>query len=60
MRVGKTDEPNKSVYKSPHMRWSRTGTYGVVQLRVALLNQKFHDLAQQPSTFCVQMPVSAV
>jgi hypothetical protein len=33
--------------KSQHMRWSRMGAHGVVQLRVALLNQGFHDLAQQ-------------
>lgn len=33
--------------KSQHMRWSRVGTHSVVQLRVALLNQEFHELARR-------------
>jgi hypothetical protein len=33
--------------KGQHMRWSRVGAHSVVQLRVALLNQKFQELAQQ-------------
>ena len=33
--------------KSQHMRWSRVGAHSVVQLRVALLNQEFHELAQR-------------
>lgn len=33
--------------KSQHMRWSRVGAHSVVQLRVALLNQEFHELARR-------------
>jgi len=33
--------------KSQHMRWSRMGAHSVVQLRVALLNQEFQELAQR-------------
>jgi len=33
--------------KSQHMRWSRPGAHSVVQLRVALLNREFHELAQR-------------
>jgi len=33
--------------KGQQMRWSRVGTHSVVQLRVALLNREFHELAQR-------------
>ncbi|MBN3831916.1 hypothetical protein [Burkholderia sp. Ac-20344] len=33
--------------KSQHMCWSRPGAHSVVQLRVALLNREFHELAQR-------------
>jgi hypothetical protein len=33
--------------KSQHMRWSRAGAHSVVQVRVALLNQELHELAQR-------------
>jgi hypothetical protein len=33
--------------KRQHMRWSRVGAHSVVQLRVALLNQEFHELARR-------------
>ena len=33
--------------KSQHMRWSRAGAHSAVQLRVALSNGEFHELAQQ-------------
>lgn len=33
--------------KSQHMRWSRAGAHSVVQVRVALLNQEFHELARR-------------
>jgi hypothetical protein len=33
--------------KSQHLRWSRVGAHSVVQLRVALLNQEFHELARR-------------
>lgn len=29
------------------MRWSRVGAHSVVELRVALLNQEFHELARR-------------
>lgn len=33
--------------KGQQMRWSRVGAHSVVQLRVALLNREFHELAQR-------------
>jgi hypothetical protein len=33
--------------KSPHMRWSRRGAHSDVQLRVALLNEAFWEIAQR-------------
>jgi hypothetical protein len=33
--------------KSQHMRWSRVGAHSVVQVRVALLNQEFDELARR-------------
>jgi hypothetical protein len=33
--------------KSQHMRWGRLGAHSVAKLRVALLNQEFHELAQR-------------
>jgi hypothetical protein len=36
--------------KSQHMRWSRVGAHSVVQVRVALLNQEFDELARD--NFC--------
>lgn len=33
--------------KGQHMRWSRVGAHSVVQLRVALQNEEFQELAQQ-------------
>ncbi len=33
--------------RSQHKRWSRVGANSVVQLRIALLNQEFHELAQR-------------
>jgi hypothetical protein len=38
---------SRRMCKSQHMRWSRVGAHSVVQLRVALLNQEFHELAQR-------------
>ncbi|AGW90234.1 MULTISPECIES: ISKra4 family transposase [Cupriavidus] len=44
--------------KSQHMRWSRTGAHRVVQVRVALLNQEFHELAQRDFPWIGQRRVS--
>lgn len=40
------------------MRWSRAGAHSVVQVRVALLNQEFHELAQRPFPCIGQQQVS--
>ncbi len=44
--------------KSQHMRWSRVGAHSVVQLRVALLNKEFHELAQRQFPWIVQRRVT--
>jgi integrase len=40
------------------MRWSRVGAHSVVQLRVALLNQEFHELARRQFPWIGQRRVS--
>jgi hypothetical protein len=37
----------RQMCKSQHMCWSRVGAHSVVHLRVALLNQEFHELARR-------------
>jgi hypothetical protein len=44
--------------KSQHMRWSRAGAHSVVQVRVALLNQELHELAQRQFPWIGQRRVS--
>ncbi|QCP50286.1 ISKra4 family transposase [Trinickia violacea] len=44
--------------KSQHMRWSRAGAHSVVQVRVALLNQEFHELAGRQFPWIGQRRVS--
>ncbi|MFJ4291114.1 ISKra4 family transposase [Cupriavidus sp. NPDC089707] len=44
--------------KSQHMRWSRTGANSLVQVRVALLNQELHELAQRDFPWIGQRRVS--
>ncbi|GAB7547472.1 hypothetical protein CS8_071620 [Cupriavidus sp. 8B] len=44
--------------KSQHMRWSRLGAHSVLQVRVALLNQEFHELIQRAFPWIAQRRVS--
>ncbi len=44
--------------KIQHMRWSRAGAHSVVQVRVALLNQEFDELARRQYPWIGQRRVS--
>ncbi|SOE91961.1 hypothetical protein SAMN05414139_04659 [Burkholderia sp. D7] len=49
---------SRRMCKSQHMRWSRMGAHSVVQLRVALLNQEFQELAQRQFPWIEQRRVT--